>query len=376
MKRKLLALGCALALLLGMAAPSAAAGETVYFTAVNETVLELSDSTMPFWSNGYLYVAAALFNSRQLEVGCSYSTAKRSAVVYSRKTTDYALFFDLTKDSVDSADGYGYYPPAVFRNGTIFLPVGLVCSYFGLTYTSTKVTNGYLIRVCGEDAKLSDRTFIDSASYNMAYAYEQYQAAKTPAASERPDTQTPEDGSAQSSGGQTVRLCFRADSQQDTLAVLDALNAAQAFGTFYFTGEEIAAGGDLVRRIAASGHALGLAADGGSDVSVAEQLQSGNETLWQAAGVKTRLCVLVNADDAAAAEAELAGYRILRPQVDRSSSGLRSASAAGTLLRRISSRRGGVTVWLGNQAAAAGVRAFLEQAGSAGHRLECLRENS
>jgi|GEM_PF-4687717 len=31
-----------------------AAGKAVYFTAVNDNVLVMSDDTMPFWSGGYL----------------------------------------------------------------------------------------------------------------------------------------------------------------------------------------------------------------------------------------------------------------------------------------------------------------------------------
>ena len=53
-KRILAALLCAAALAL-LAVPTAAA-KTVYFTAVNENILELKDESMPFWSGQNIYV--------------------------------------------------------------------------------------------------------------------------------------------------------------------------------------------------------------------------------------------------------------------------------------------------------------------------------
>ena len=46
---------CALALCLGLSGPVSAAGD-VYFSVVNDSMITLSDSTMPVWSGGVLYV--------------------------------------------------------------------------------------------------------------------------------------------------------------------------------------------------------------------------------------------------------------------------------------------------------------------------------
>ena len=83
MKKKLLAMLACAVLVIQLAAPATAAG-MVYFTAVNMSVLELSDATMPFWSNGYLYVAGSVFSSYSKELGVSYSynAAKEKVVLY------------------------------------------------------------------------------------------------------------------------------------------------------------------------------------------------------------------------------------------------------------------------------------------------------
>lgn len=374
MRRRILALLCAVLLTIQMASLSAQAAGTVYFTAINETVLELSDATMPFWSGGYLYVAGSLFESKELETGYFYNAAKNMAVVYSKRTASYALFFDLNRDSVDSADGYGYYPPAIARNGTIFLPVGMVSSYFNLTYTNSKVPNGYLIRVRSGSAVLSDREFIDAAGPRMNSRYEDYQAARADAQPAQPEPPEISGGEPPAAEGQTLRLCFRMGEPGAVADLLNALDSAGAVGTFYLTAEEIRASGDLVRRMAATGHSLGLAAKAGA--GVAEQLQAANEALWQAAGVKTRLCVLAEEQEESRREAEQAGYCCLQADIDRSASGLKNRSGASSLFSRVSARRGAVTVWLADQTEGAGLRAFLTMASQAGDRLVGMTETA
>ena len=64
--------------------------------------------------------------------------------------------------------------------------------------------------------------------------------------------------------------------------------------------------------------------------------------------------------------AEEAGFRCLRPELDRSGYDLRSASGALELVRRLASWRGDAAVWLGEGASPAGLRAFLSAAQEAG----------
>ena len=57
MKKRWFAGLLAALLLLSAPLPAKAAG-SVYFVAAEESVLPLTDASMPFWSGGYLYVAA------------------------------------------------------------------------------------------------------------------------------------------------------------------------------------------------------------------------------------------------------------------------------------------------------------------------------
>jgi peptidoglycan/xylan/chitin deacetylase (PgdA/CDA1 family) len=357
MKKRILAFLCAVLMIAQASSLPVQAAETVYFTAVNETILELSDTTMPFWSGGYLYVATNLFSNRELGLYYSYNAAKKTVVVY---TTSRALIFDLDAGTV--ADGLKnvYYPPAVVKGSVIFLPVGLLSSFFDLTYTNKRVEHGYLIRLRSASSSLSDSMFLDAGAFQLESRYNQYQASQL-TTNPAPVTDTP--AAPAETGRQTIYLCFQITDIEQTSALLDVLTAQSAHAAFYATAQQIRSGGDLMRHLAAAGQSVGLMADAGNpDATMAEQLQAGNAALQAATGMKTRLCMIENADEAALSDATAAGYSCLSPDLDRSAYGLQSTSNANYLLSRVSARRGAVSVWLGDQTNTAGLRAFLSAA--------------
>ncbi|MBR4869952.1 MAG: hypothetical protein IKU12_04115, partial [Oscillospiraceae bacterium] len=62
MTRKVKAFLCALLMVLTLTMPQmggSAAAASVIYTAMNDSLLELSDETMPFWYGSYLYLPAA-----------------------------------------------------------------------------------------------------------------------------------------------------------------------------------------------------------------------------------------------------------------------------------------------------------------------------
>lgn len=374
MRRKLTALCCALALLAGLAAPASAA-PAVYFIGISdETVLELSDAAMPFWANGYLYVPGTVFNTQSLGTAFTYNPYKGRAVVYRKDQPFVALLFDLNRRSVDDNDGYGYYPPAVVRNGIAFVAVSLVCSYFGFATSTTKVENGYLIRVCGPDAVLSDRSFAEAASYTMDLRYQQYLAAREAAQETEPPAGQDPDPDPPSEEDREVALCFRPGSRTVLASLLDALDSAGAAGTFCLTKAELSAWGGLVRRMTAGGHAVALLIDGGGEGEappVADRLAAANDALWRAAGIKTRLCFLEDGGDADGARA--AGYRAVEPDLT-ASRGLTGSAGAEALAEQLKLRRGDVSVWLGEDVDAGSLSRFLRLTEAAGGRFVCLRE--
>ena len=86
-KRWAMGLLCCL-LLVQLAFPAKAAG-SVYFVAAEESVLPVTDATMPFWANGYLYVPASAFAN--LGISVINNTAKGMTVLEQGVTLRSAL---------------------------------------------------------------------------------------------------------------------------------------------------------------------------------------------------------------------------------------------------------------------------------------------
>ena len=372
MRRKLAALLLCLLLVFQMSAvPSEAAG-TVYFTAVNKNVLSLSDATMPFWSGGYLYVPSTIFTGVGRDLGVSYypNIAKQTVLLYVDDTIYSSLVFDLNKDYAIDNEGNMYFQKPIQRGGVIFLPISLIARCFGLLYSTVEVDRGYLVWVRNPDMDMEERYFADAARSRMDYEYSQYLRNQGAAAEET----VPEQSEPSVVTGQRVYLSMEAAESAAVSSLLDTLDRYDAQAAFYCTAGFLEEAGDLLRRMSAAGQAIGLIADAADDRPVTEQLEAGNRLLSQAASVKTRLAWIRNATAEAVAEAEAAGFCCLTPDLDRSAYPLSSTGAADTLLQRVTSRSGAVTVWLGDGANAAGLGSFLSAAEAADDRCLAMTE--
>lgn len=384
MKRRVAALLCAVLLVFQLAASPAQAAEAVYFTAINDNMLPLSDSNMPFWSNGYLYVDSSIFTmaantpGKALGIYRSLNTARQLLVMSSDKDVLKLLFFDLSAGTVEDNQGLTYYPAAIQRNGVVYVPLSLICYYFDLAYSRIKVPHGYLVRIKNDRAALSDEAFADAAAYLMEPQYEQYIRDKEPKVEEpEPSTGTPDVPSEEPAEGKTLYLCLEASDGAVTEALLDELDRTGGKAAFYCTETFLRERGDLLRRMAATGQSIGLVADGGvTDRTLLEQLESGNRYLYAATCGKTRLVYLRRAADQEAQQVREAGYRCLEADMDRSTYQLKSTANANLLLRRASERRGDTSIWLADTVDAVGLRAFLAAAEQAEDRCLAMTETS
>lgn len=374
------ALLCALVMLLAEV-PYARATGTLYFTAVNETVLELSDATMPFQSGGVLYVSSNMFSDKELGISYSNNTVTQIVTLY---TAGGALLFDLRRGTATDGQGRAMPHGAIVRSGRVFLPVEMVAEFFGLAFSNSPVALGNVVRLRSEDSVLNDRLFLDAAESLLEYRFEQYEKAK--AQGENPGNTQQPGGNTQPGGNDTpdpptpptrdereVYLSFRA--AENTGELLDVLAEAEAKGAFYFTAEQLTGNTSLLRRVLIAGHSVGLAVTcGEGETDPLEQLRQANALLWRLTGYKTRLCILENGTAADRDAAAAAGYCCLQADVDRSSAGLTENNAGG-LYTAIHNQSGDiVTVWLGGNVTAAGLGKFLAEAEEAGDLMSALTE--
>ena len=371
MRKRAAALALCLVLALGLAPAAAEAAGSVYITAAGNDILPLDDATMPFWSDGYLYVASSIFTGQvNKSLGVAYLPSSVSnpnlCILYSGTRS---LMFDLTGGFVRDTDGNITSRGAIRRGEEIFVPASVVAEFFHLEYSVTPLSlktadgdnYGALVWIRQPNFGLSEKDFINAAFSQIAVRYEQYLRAQQPAGGgtgARP-------GDITSPGGEskTVYLCLAAG--EDTAAQLDALDGSGAQAAFFCSRSFLESQGDLLRRMVATGHAVGLLVDGGDpDRTVTEQLKEGNRLLARAAMAKTRLARVENGDEDDLRAARAAGFSCLEADLDRPGAELRDSAQAGSLLRQISGRREDVRVWLGDGATAAGLRAFLAAAQS------------
>lgn len=361
--RKKWAAGLLCALLVCQLALPARAVGPVYFVAAEESVLPLSDAAMPFWANGYLYVSTSVFTSFGISV--INNTAKKMTVLEKERR---ALLFDWTKGTAQDSSGTPITPGAIQSGGSIFVPASAVAGFFGLQYSVTEVSHGYLVWLRSPDFGMTAKDFANAAIYNMEERYGTYlkdiQAAdspQTPAGSEAPPS------------GTRIHLCVAGDQRSG--ALLDALDRASGWATFYCTPEFMEENGALLRRMVAGGHTVGILVESGEDADTPEaQIRRGNDALYRATLGRTRLLCLENQEQTLRETWEAAGYRCLTPTLDRTGYQLESRSNAAALLARVTARRGDVSVWLGSSVSAAGLREFVSSAQSAGHYCRAMTE--
>jgi len=383
-KRKAAALLLTLLVLMPLIPASVSADETIYYTAVNETVLELSDASMPFWSGGYLYVPSSIFSGKELGVYYSRNAAKRTVVLYNRNSS---LIFNMDTKTLTDGSGNEYYPGPIEKNGVSFIPISIVAQFFGLTYTSTKITittasktvHGFLIRVKSGGAVLSDSAFTDAAATQLISRYELYSSQKETATTPTDESPvTPDDTTPVTeepdTGREKLYLCFAVRDTDAVKSLLDGLDKAGMQATFYFPLEKLKSSGDLLRRMAATGQGIGFLTAVDPDGQWLEDLKEANSVLAQATGEKTRLILPVSASSSQLQAAKDAGWCALRANLNRSAKGLTTASAAAALLKKAEARKRDTVIWLDANVTAGGLKAFLTGATAAEDRCLAVTE--
>lgn len=305
MKKKWFTALCALTLaaacVLGlMGSALAATQKTIYFTAINDTIMELRDETMPFLANGEVYVPYDIFNPNYtgIRLGPFASYGDNVVVLYDKPNG--ALVFDLAQDTATSSRGEKFSKRAIRHNSTIFVPVDTVVDYFGLDWSILVDRNyGWVVRVKGNGVQIRDEDFINQGKYTLEsrrnaylkdkgllestdqptleeiwqkYLEEQAQEAQeseqpspkpspTPTPSPTPSQPVESSEPPRPEGGE-VYVAVRCTPEGDTAALAAALGRQEIQGVFFFPVEALAERDDEVRSLAASGHKIGLLLDG------------------------------------------------------------------------------------------------------------------
>lgn len=304
-RKRLLSLLLSVLMLCTLLPPRASAAPTLYFTAVNDRMCDLSDETMPFWQNGLLYVAGATVDGPDdLGIRYSYNQEKSVAILYKGQRV---LYCDLTAGTMENnRTGEKYTGSPIVRSGMVFFPITALAKMFDLKYSSTKIAYGYLLRIRDDNAVLSDEYFIDAATDPIQKRYAQYERAH--AAAEQENETPAQVETPVRRDDLTVYLLLPAANGFMLTQLLSTLENYQSHATLLLTPELPESAGDGVRRAAATGNAVALRIDAATAAEALAQIERGNDALWRAASLRTRLVYLESADRTLRAAVVGAGY--------------------------------------------------------------------
>ena len=304
-RKRLLSLLLSVLMLCTLLPPRASAAPTLYFTAVNDRMCDLSDETMPFWQNGLLYVAGATVDGPDdLGIRYSYNQEKSVAILYKGQRV---LYCDLTAGTMENnRTGEQYTGSPIVRSGMVFFPITALAKMFDLKYSSTKIAYGYLLRIRDDNAVLSDEYFIDAATDPIQKRYAQYERAH--AAAEQENETPAQVETPVRRDDLTVYLLLPAANGFMLTQLLSTLEKHQSHATLLLTPELLESAGDGVRRAAATGNAVALRIDAATAAEALAQIERGNDALWRAASLRTRLVYLESADKTLRAAVVGAGY--------------------------------------------------------------------
>ena len=304
-RKRLLSLLLSVLMLCTLLPPRVSAAPTLYFTAVNDRMCDLNDETMPFWQNGLLYVAGATVDGPDdLGIRYSYNQEKSVAILYKGQRV---LYCDLTAGTMENnRTGEQYAGSPIVRSGMVFFPITALAKMFDLKYSSTKIAYGYLLRIRDDNAVLSDEYFIDAATDPIQKRYAQYERAH--AAAEQENETPAQVETPVRRDDLTVYLLLPAANGSMLTQLLSTLENYQSHATLLLTPELLESAGDGVRRAAATGNAVALRIDAATAAEALAQIERGNDALWHAASLRTRLVYLESADKTLRAAVVGAGY--------------------------------------------------------------------
>lgn len=298
MKRRLTALFCALALLLGATAVVMASSSTptIYLLAVND---KFYDQYLPVSVNGVIYVPYTTFDKSAtgVDLGVYYGIDRAQGTTLTLYSMDGMLVFRVGNGTCEDGQGNRMSFRAILRSDVPYVPASAVCGFFGLNYTYAPTSDrGVLVRITdNRTIHMSDSFFLSSATDAMRWRYNKQISSLQPTATvtasaavsqTAPTTPrpTPTEG-AVTHEDVTVYLAVEAwDSGRDLSELFP--NGIKAL--FLYTPDSLEANAGRIRAQVAAGHQVGLVVEGTAE-EVAGQIEAGNALLGHIARVRTRI---------------------------------------------------------------------------------------
>ena len=274
MKKRVLAVVLAAALVLCVL-PGTRAAELICFVGVNDSVpYKLPASEAPYYSGGILYIPYTAFNAAPNGVVISNNVDQNTLVLFTRNSR---LVYDLEAGTVTDEDDNVSKVTINYRGGVMFLPAVQAASHFGLSVSLlTSETGCPVLRFTNGQQVYDNTTFVEKAESLISYILEHEAKQEAEGSQEQEEGIKNPEEEQEELGPATVYLAFAGDAV--SLATLEYLKAVEVQAAFFLTAEQLTNEKDLVRKIYAAGHTIGVTCEPGS-ADPASAFDAANEAM-------------------------------------------------------------------------------------------------
>lgn len=287
-------------LLLGGLILSASGSATIYLMSVNNRVFVMTEENMPVMSGGQVYIPYTMvseqFTGIDLGVNARYSTVRGTLTV-----TDgvNAAIFDVKKSNSYDLWGNPLQAKALVRNAMVYIPVQWLCSFFKhLNYSLVDTPYGILVRLTDSDDALPDAMFVDAADDQLRKNWQDYQNAiatpSVPTVTPTPTPTPPPPPTVAPDPEPIPEVCLALDWGTQIGRAADLLEAEGRRALFLLDSAKLMQQDDLVRRLVARGHQIGLVIYGKDMDDCLRQLEKGRQLLRD---ISRSAVLIVSADE-------------------------------------------------------------------------------
>ena len=252
------------AVILSLAVLPVLAADIIFFTAVNNTLLELTEETLPVKYSSMIYVPTSVFNSNALGTYSLYSRSTQTVLI---SDGDRVLYFDMSAGNSYDSDGESYRYVAIYENDTAYVPAYFVATFFGFRYSYIHKDGKHIVRLTSGSV-LSDADFFSAAESLMESRLKELEKQAEepvptpppvvpPVPSAPPVQPTPFSPEVVDRSRVLVHLAILGLGEESERQ-LDALEELGLPVCFFATAEEVYENADLVRRIVGEGGSIGV----------------------------------------------------------------------------------------------------------------------
>lgn len=269
---------------------------SIVLTAINDSFLPLESNTMPTKKSGEWYVPYNVFNNFGI---ISYMQDNGDSLVM--QTENQTITFSLSQGYTYDKNLNTLSQPAYNINDTVYLPVKLMCAQFGLSFSVITGEN-LIVRICDENAKLSDSNFVANTTQNSDEIVDDYKnEGKTEVPVVKPEPEPPSNipepvPPEQPITPATVRpdfvyLSFMGETNEFSSDLLDTLQLYSANATFFIPVNS-KLDDNFIRKAIVMGNNIGFIVDDEQDV--VNKLDSANQKLFSLTGTMSRIVISEN----------------------------------------------------------------------------------